>query len=738
MQPKALFEPTVLAQIARTLPLHRDEVRPAEPEIQSLAHDLTAELQSGHYQPQPARLFRLSKPNQKHRVLAKLIFRDRVVQRGVLRVLRSQLPRLFPHSVCSYVSGRSALDVVLWLEGQLATSCARRPVWAWSLDVIDFFPSIRPDKLADDVAKFVPWSRIRELVIGAIYQPTTGHGLSPGPGGLGLIQGGLLSPWLSNLYLRSVDTQIDTRVTHGPGYRRYCDNLFFVGTHRQLETDASLWTRQLAGLGLRARFRPARPARAEQGLECLGYQITARGRGPSRNARRRFIERLIDRLRRRVISAAHALVRGHRNYFGGQAMDLDNIDELLREGRFREAIERLETERAELASDDSAQNLHRPPSDEPFGDQEDAAELLGALGGDPSRHVAYAGLHRETVSRGLTPSDLDDHRRGRRTLGVLPVDRDGWAHVGVLDVDGVAQAASNRPAITQSYAAQLAGAAHRLGQPTLLEETGGRGHHVWVPLPQPQPAGRATELLETIARQAGDPPAGTRLEIFPAPPDRDPAVRLPLGCHPLTGQRSRLVHSDGRPITERDALRNALRAATPGRDVALDLERHPPAVRRVLASCTILSALARKAAELGDLSHHERFSLAATLAHVPGGPSMVHQIIAWCHNYDYDITVRFLERVAPRPLGCRRLHERHPELAGQCRCPTPIGGLRYPSPVCFARDRSNRSSRTAGPVMTSPSLQGQSRAADLERMIRGLARSLERIRGAPRSDEGQP
>lgn len=685
------FGAAALARAARALRCLRGEAPLDGAAVAALAGALAAALRAHTWRPAPADVFEIPKARPGEvRLVARLARPDRVVQRAALAVLQAGPP--FAPVVHSYVPHRSALGVVAWLE-----AAVRRGAWAWSLDVVDFFPSVRHDVLRRGVGEAVDDAAVRRVVELSLDQPVRRRGrVEPNPGGL--LQGSLLSPWLSNLYLRDVDA-----VRAPAGYRRYCDNLFLAGDRRVVEASARALTAELAALGLRVRARPAEPAPASRGIECLGYHIDARGRRPARGTVRRALDRLARRLAAGDLEAARALLRGHRAYFDptphGGIMD---IDDLLRAGRFREALERIEAERARLAA---------PDDPELVMDDDEAETLLAAIGGDPERHAEVDdGPRRRVVPRGLEAADLAAHRRGERRLGVLPVDRAGFAHVGVFDVDGL----EGPTAATLDDARALAAAARDAGHGAAVEDTGGRGHHVWTRFAEPLPLAEAEDRLEHIARLAGEPPAGVRRELFPSAPDADPSVRLPLGRHPRGERTSAFVGDDGRPLRDGASVLRALRP--PSAEDRTPAVRDP-AARAVLDGCPLLATLARRAATTGHLNHHERYSLAAVLAPLgPGGVDAVHAVIGRCDNYDHEITQHFVDRLGPRPMGCARLRERHPDLGGDCRCPSAGGGHAYPCPLRFARAGEPAAERSA---------------TDLERLIRGLTRSLRRVRGEP-------
>lgn len=231
---------------------------------------------------------------------------------------------------------------------------------------------------------------------------------------------------------------------------------------------------------------------------------------------------------------------------------------------------------------------------------------------------------------------------------------------------------------------------------------------MWTPLDTPVPAARVARELSAACAAVGPPPPNVRREIFPAPPDADPSVRLPLGPHPKTGRTSTLIDPTGAPIRDGRGLRASL-TSTPAIDI------RSPAAQRVLDGCPLLGRLAQEAQATADLDHDGRYSLASVLASVAGGEAAIHAIISWCDDYDHAITQHFIDRLHARPMGCKRLKERHPHLAEGCRCPTGRRARPYATPAARAHRGVVQPARPQRP-------------AELARLLKGMQRSLDRMR----------
>lgn len=682
------FDAATLARTALTLPRHPEEGALGPAGAERLGIELAHELATGSWSPRPARLFPLARSNGKVRWVGKLVRRDRVVQRALLTALDGHgvpLP-----GVTAYVRGRGAWQTIHWLEGQL-----QHAPTVWSMDVVDFFPSIDHALLWHEVERVVgpaPW---RAVLRHCVAWPVVQGGRISVPE-RGILQGGVLSGWLSNLALTAVDGLL------GETAHRYCDNLFLAGTEAQVRRQGVSLVAALGRLGLRVRIAPPEPGSARVGIDCLGHRVSAQGRAPGRRRMASFLQRLERRLRGGDATGAADLARGHRAFYRDQTWrGVMEIDELLRAGRLAEALERLRAEQVRLAALDETLELSAEETD----------LLLAAVGGDPDRHGRWTAgdpAGRSVVSRGLRADDLARHRRGEVSLGVLPVDGRGRAHVGVIDLDG-------DPGVDTTHEAlRVADQLRAEGRSTLVERTGGRGHHVWVPISTPEPFDQAANRLVRSLQAVGPAPSGIRREVFPSPPDRDPAVRLPLGRHPVTGRPSQLLGPTGQPLRPGELAERLDQSTWP------DLRWAGP--RRILEACGLLAELAREACTTHDLGHDGRYSLASVLATVAGGSETVHAIIAHCTDYDHGITQGFLDRLHPRPLGCKRLKERHPHLADRCACPRATAELPYPSPVRFANPRPSSGPRRAAPDRAAD-------ADELERLAAGVRRSLLRLRG---------
>lgn len=335
----------------------------------------------------------------------------------------------------------------------------------------------------------------------------------------------------------------------------------------------------------------------------------------------------------------------------------------------------------------------------------------------------------ERHERPPRPGDVRRHLAGQSAVAILPRLPSGFCTVGVIDLD--ARHEEHKEAVV-AFAQALVAIATMRGVRVLIEPTGGRGLHLWVPVDAPMAADSMFLLLRSWLLAAGSPSEGVRVELLPAPQDavdlHQQSITLPLGVHVESGQESQLRWSDGTPVT-RDlqgifrpanslsqlmqlsprqvsspqTLAPALREPTPqqappkprfARSLPIfqegaDLKwvSSNPDVQGILERCALLRHLARKSDATGHLDHAERLSLLYSIGHLgTSGEQAIHAVLHRCRNYSETETSRQIGRKTGLPISCQRLREKHaeePPLREACNC--DFGDVQrrggYPTPL---------------------------------------------------------
>lgn len=228
------------------------------------------QLLDGTYRPEPVRRVSIEKPDGGTRELGIPNLLDRVIQTAIVRVLTPIFDPEFSASSFGYRPHRSAQDAVKQVQ-KIIRGGRRHCV---DMDLSKFFDRVQHDVLLARVGRKVRDKRLLRLIGRYLRAGVMVDGLCQ-PSSEGTMQGGPLSPLLSNIYLDDLDKELEKR---GLPFVRYADD-FVIFTRTEVAAQ-----RVYASVGrfLRERLKllvnddKSRIRRAD-GLEYVGYEFRGYG-----------------------------------------------------------------------------------------------------------------------------------------------------------------------------------------------------------------------------------------------------------------------------------------------------------------------------------------------------------------------------------------------------------------------------------------------------------------------------
>ncbi len=215
-----------------------------EQELDSNIKDLVAKLKRRAYRPQPARRVNIPKPGtDKTRPLGILAYEDKIVQRGMAKVLNAIYEQYFLDFSYGFRPNRSCHDALKRLN--IIIEC-RKTNYIVDADIKGFFDNVDHEWMMKFISHRIADPRFQQLIRKTLKAGYMEENIIHETEG-GTTQGGLISPILANLYLHYVlDLWFDKVVKprcRGEAYMvRYADD--FVCCF-QYEYDANRFYNEL-------------------------------------------------------------------------------------------------------------------------------------------------------------------------------------------------------------------------------------------------------------------------------------------------------------------------------------------------------------------------------------------------------------------------------------------------------------------------------------------------------------
>jgi CRISP-associated protein Cas1 len=215
----------------------------------------------------PAKGFYIPKKDGGQRLVGIPTVRDRVVQRFLLQRAYPKFDRAFSKAALAYRPGYGTLDAI----ERVAEAYHHQPAWVVKADIQSFFDNLSWTLLCDRIERLKLAAMLHQLMIQQLKSGIVINGYFTRPN-KGILQGGILSGALANLYLSQFDRQC---LSAGINLVRYGDDCLAV-CHSPIQADRtiSLMTEWLEAIYLRLHPEKTHIFAPDQEFTFLGYHFS--------------------------------------------------------------------------------------------------------------------------------------------------------------------------------------------------------------------------------------------------------------------------------------------------------------------------------------------------------------------------------------------------------------------------------------------------------------------------------
>lgn len=239
--------------------------------VEQIGHDairhigeLSQELLNGSYRPDPMRCFEIAKADGGKRLISAPSVRDKLVQRAVLTVLEPLGEEIF-HQASFGFRPKYTREMAL---AQIRHWVRRGWIWLGDADIRACFDYIPHQGTLNALQQLCSDRRLVGLVRLWLESMPKQYRVAPQ---CGLPQGMVLSPFLCNLYLHSLDRELDRQ---GIPFVRFADDFVTLAQHRSgAEHTLEVAGDQLKRLGLELHPEKTRVIRSAPRHRFLGFRL---------------------------------------------------------------------------------------------------------------------------------------------------------------------------------------------------------------------------------------------------------------------------------------------------------------------------------------------------------------------------------------------------------------------------------------------------------------------------------
>ena len=236
-------------------------------------------IRNESYKPEPVKSIKI-----KGRIVWEATWGDKMVEKGVLLIIRENLGvDYFIDIVKAYIKGRGPKDAFKSIKEGFTNV-----KYLIKTDIRDHFGSIILKELEKDLIKILGKGPFIDL----IWKILRGRD-GPIKRKKGILQGGVLSPLFSNIYMKEIDEQLEK--LDGIKVIRYGDD-FLIGTKEDAENTLKIIKKILKKKGLELNKKKTSIVKSEKGLEYLGLNLSIKSEKVIvKGNAKKIIKRLIEK-----------------------------------------------------------------------------------------------------------------------------------------------------------------------------------------------------------------------------------------------------------------------------------------------------------------------------------------------------------------------------------------------------------------------------------------------------------
>ena len=179
---------------------------------------IISELRQGSWTPHPYLRVEIPKKNSEKRKLGLLTIKDKIIQQAILTLISPQFDRLFVNNSYGYRPQKGPIHAI----HRTRNLCQmKKTQWVLRLDIDNYFDTIDHSILFQRLQPYVKDDEILRLIQLCVSMGNVTHKGQWVESAMGVPQGAILSPLLSNFYLHPFDQFVLSRTPH---YVRYADD----------------------------------------------------------------------------------------------------------------------------------------------------------------------------------------------------------------------------------------------------------------------------------------------------------------------------------------------------------------------------------------------------------------------------------------------------------------------------------------------------------------------------------